>query len=106
MVSPQVAREVGNRLGVVEDVERRRKQDDQNFFMRVRVALSLEKPLRRGSFIAGLDGVRSWVTFKYERLPMFCYFCGLLGHDVHHCELHFTRKKEKGMELSSSMVIG
>lgn len=45
MASPQVAQKVGNRLGVVEDMERRRKQDDQNFFMPVRVALPLEKPL-------------------------------------------------------------
>ncbi|KAK9986874.1 hypothetical protein SO802_031825 [Lithocarpus litseifolius] len=94
MVSPQVAQEVGSRLGIVEDVGRRRKQDDQNFFMRFRVALPIEKPLRRGSFIAGSNGIRSWVTFKYERLPMFCYFCGLLGHDLHHCPLHFVKKKE------------
>lgn len=47
MVSPQVATEVGSRLGVVEEVERRRRQDDLNFFMRVRVALPVTKPLRR-----------------------------------------------------------
>ena len=64
MASPQVSREVGNRLGVLEDVERRRKQDEQNLFMRVRVVLPLEKSLQRGGFIAGSDGVRSWVTFK------------------------------------------
>ena len=47
MASPQVSREVGNRLGVLEDVERRRKQDEQNLFMRVRVVLPLEKSLQR-----------------------------------------------------------
>lgn len=59
IASPQVAREVGNKLGVVEDVERRLKQDDQNLFMQVKVALPLKKPLQRGGFIAGSDGVRS-----------------------------------------------
>lgn len=24
---------------------------------------------------------------------MFFHYCGLLGHDLHHCALHFTRKK-------------
>lgn len=43
MVSPQVASEVGGKLGIVEEAERSR-QDDQNFFMRVRVALPITKP--------------------------------------------------------------
>ena len=93
MVSPQVASEVGSRWGVVEEVERRRIPDDKNFFMRVRVALPLEKPHRWGSFIAGSDVVRSWVTFKHERLPIFCHYCGLLGHDLCQCVQHFAMKK-------------
>ena len=32
MVSPQMATEVGSRLGVVEDVERRRRQDSPSYF--------------------------------------------------------------------------
>ena len=24
---------------------------------------------------------------------MFCHYCGLLGHNLHHCALHFARKK-------------
>ena len=26
-----------------------------------------------------------WVLFKYERLPNFCYQCGLLDHDLKEC---------------------
>ena len=93
MVSPQVAREVGNRIGRVEEVEGQRRQDELNYFMRVKVAV---QPLRRGGFIAGSDGARSWVTFKYERLPLFCHYCGLLGHDVKHCASHFAVSKNSG----------
>ena len=57
MVSPQVAKEVGSRLGIVEEVEWKRRQDDFNFFMRVKVALLIVKPLWRGSFIDGSYGV-------------------------------------------------
>ena len=59
MVSPQVAKEVGSRLGIVEEVEWKQRHDDPNFFMRVKVALLIGKPLRRGSFIAGSDGIRT-----------------------------------------------
>ena len=79
MVSPQVAIEVNNRLGNVEEVEQRRRQDTPNLFMRVCVALPISKPLQRGGFIANSEGVQTWVKFKYERFPIFCHFCGLLG---------------------------
>ena len=55
----------------MEEVERRQRQDELNFFMRVRVALPIAKPFRRGAYIADLDGARTWVKFKYERLPYF-----------------------------------
>lgn len=37
-----------------------------------------------------------WVKFKYERLPMFCHCCGLLGHDFRHCASHFAEEKKGG----------
>ena len=71
MVSPKVAEEIGSHLGTVEEVEKRPKQDIPSFFMRVKVALSLSKPIRRGAFLAGSSGQRTWVMFKYERLGLF-----------------------------------
>ena len=59
MTSPTVATAVGSRLGVVKDVEKRQKQEAQNLFVRMRVFISISKPIQRGGFIAGSDGVRS-----------------------------------------------
>ena len=83
----------GGGLGEVVEVERRRKHDDPNYFMRVKVALPILKPLRRGGFLAGSDGERSWVRFKYERLPMFCHYCSLMGHGLRHYPSHFNLTK-------------
>ena len=48
MIPSQVAREVGSRLGTVEEVEWRNRKDDINMFMRVCVGLPITKPLHRG----------------------------------------------------------
>ena len=97
LMSPKVVAEVGNKMGSVEDVEHRRRTDDQKLFLRVRVALPISKPVRRGGFLLGSDGKRHWVTFKYERLPMICHFCGILGHDLRHCPAHFAATKGTDM---------
>ena len=50
MVSPIVAAEIGSHMGVVEEVEKRHRQDGQNLFIRVKVAIPIVKPVRRGDF--------------------------------------------------------
>ena len=46
MISTRVATEVGSRLGEVVEVEHQRpKQDETNYFIRVKVALPILKPL-------------------------------------------------------------
>lgn len=80
-------------------MERRRGQDTLNYFMRVHVALPVSKPLRHGGFIVDSDGEHTWVLFKYERLPIFCYFCGILGHDLRHCASHYAVERHGGGEV-------
>ena len=46
MVSPIVATKIDSHMGVVEEVEKRRRQDGQNLFMRVKVAIPIVKPVR------------------------------------------------------------
>ena len=34
-----------------------------------------------------MEGDKTWVTLKYERLPMICFICGRIGHDNRHCNI-------------------
>ncbi|EEF34959.1 conserved hypothetical protein [Ricinus communis] len=36
-------------------------------------------------------GICSWVNFKYERLPIFYYYCGIMGHTDSFCALFFKK---------------
>ncbi|KAL2941778.1 hypothetical protein RDABS01_030128 [Bienertia sinuspersici] len=54
-------------------------------FMRMKIHLDIEKPLRRGLKIATSKGSSKWVDIKYERIGDFCYYCGRLGHIDRDC---------------------
>ncbi|MBA0760078.1 hypothetical protein Gotri_022860 [Gossypium trilobum] len=51
-------------------------------FCRIKVELDVQKPLRRGIFILASMQGKSWVPFKYENLPGFCFGCGRMGHGI------------------------
>ena len=56
-------------------------------FMRVRVSVDVTHPLSRGRMVSVGQGKEKWVSFKYERLPNICYWCGCLNHDDRDCKV-------------------
>ena len=61
--------------------------EDGGGFMRVLVLINISQPLCWGRVICLEDDKELWVSFKYERLPNLCYWCGRLTHDDRDCEL-------------------
>ena len=61
--------------------------EDGGGFMKVRVLIDITQPLCRGRVICLEDDKELWVSFKYERLPNLCYWCGRLTHNDRDCEL-------------------
>lgn len=55
-------------------------------FMRVRVRVDVSKPLCWGCRVVFEDGKEGWVAFRYEKLPNFYYWCGLVNHDDQDCD--------------------
>uniref|UniRef100_A0A7N2KQY5 Zinc knuckle CX2CX4HX4C domain-containing protein n=1 Tax=Quercus lobata TaxID=97700 RepID=A0A7N2KQY5_QUELO len=76
---------IGGILGKVEKVDVRDKGLNLGCYLRIRVKMDISQPLIRGSLVR-MGGLESrWVEFKYECLPVFCYLCGRLHHDVKEC---------------------
>ena len=85
LMSEEVGRELGNSIGRFIEMDRQARQSEQAKFIRIRVDLLLDKPLRREGRVASVEGEKCWVSFRYERLPIFCFQCGKLGHNEKHC---------------------
>jgi hypothetical protein len=75
---------IGASVGEVLEVD----ADDEGVgwgeYLRVRIVLDLTKPLSRGRRLKLRD--RSiWITFKYEKIPRFCFNCGVIQHGSRGC---------------------
>lgn len=72
LMNAEVGKVLGEGLGDVLDVDVKAFTSDQSHFLRVRVDLPLDKPLRRGAPVVSPEGDRTWVGFKYERIVGLC----------------------------------
>ncbi|CAH9091608.1 unnamed protein product [Cuscuta epithymum] len=52
-------------------------------------SLKVGMTLRRG------QGEGHWVGFKYEKLPSFCFVCGIIGHADRYCPLAYENTNLK-----------
>ncbi|XP_023896455.2 uncharacterized protein LOC112008355 [Quercus suber] len=76
---------IGSKLGSVMEVDVSDTGVQWVKYLRARVKMDVIKKLVRGKKITIEGGESRWVHFKYERLPNFCYRCGLFSHAIRDC---------------------
>ncbi|KAE9450366.1 hypothetical protein C3L33_17734, partial [Rhododendron williamsianum] len=94
-VTPAIGEVIGRRIGTLISVDNREVVGERGRFIRIRVEVPLDKPLKRGGFISLGGGDKLWVDYKFERLNSFCFYCGSLAHEMGDCALK-TTDEEKG----------
>ncbi|KAL4295395.1 hypothetical protein GQ457_12G013690 [Hibiscus cannabinus] len=78
--------QLGGSIGKAIGVDHRVEGGNLGEFLRIRVSIDITKPLRRCILLGNGQGKKpSPCPLKYERLPRFCYYCGLIGHDLAAC---------------------
>ena len=78
---------IGSSIGKVEQVDASLTGERHGRYVWVSVALNIEQPLCRGRFMDMGATEPLWVSFQYERMPVFRYWCGLMNHDEKDCRL-------------------
>ena len=77
--------EIGLKLRKVLEVDAVEKGVQWGKFLRVRICIDATRKLIKGKKVSIEGGESRWIFFKYERLPNFCYRCGMLDHGEKDC---------------------
>ncbi|KAJ0970134.1 hypothetical protein J5N97_023011 [Dioscorea zingiberensis] len=88
-------------LGKVVKVDVTTMVADRAKFARVCVDIDLTKPLERGIWIS-TPFTRLFIPILYEKLPLFCYRCGIVGHGADKCHMEAHRHRPEGPECDAS----
>ncbi|KAJ1414343.1 Zinc knuckle CX2CX4HX4C [Sesbania bispinosa] len=96
-----MGRRIGACLGEVKESDIFESKE-RGSFIKIPVEFDISKPLRPGVNVGSQEDGVMWVDFQYERLPQFCYPCGLIGHEEDFCGAHpdkSTRDNQKESDL-------
>lgn len=58
----------------------------ENRHIKLLIEIDVTQPLMRGTTLR-FKNQENWISFKYEHLPTFCFYCGCLGHNERICHL-------------------
>ncbi|KAL4278237.1 hypothetical protein GQ457_03G020520 [Hibiscus cannabinus] len=75
-----LARTLGACIRKMVMTDTRLEDDNMGEFLRVRISLDNTKPLRRCVTLSRPDTKAILRPLQYERIPIFCHGCGLIGH--------------------------
>ncbi|KAG8362670.1 hypothetical protein BUALT_BualtUnG0052500 [Buddleja alternifolia] len=86
-ITPTTAKAIGNLVGSFIKADLSSESHRWKSFLRIRVTIDLNYPLKDLVVIHPSPGVNISVEIRYERLGDFCYKCGRLGHKWNSCQL-------------------
>ncbi|KAK1618706.1 hypothetical protein QYE76_024223 [Lolium multiflorum] len=95
MMSRETGEDIGDQIGEWIEVDGVENGLAQGKYLRVKVRMSITKPLMRGvTVVVDESGRTKWCPLEYEYLPDFCYICGMIGHLDRECDIKLKKGEE------------
>jgi hypothetical protein len=92
----KVGVKLANYIGTFMEYEKNNNSSFWRQYMRVRVKVDVRQPLKKGQRVRDKEGDWCMVNFKYEKLGVFCFVCGIMGHAENKCEVRFAMEIDDG----------
>lgn len=92
LMARRVATSLGETIGLVKKVEGNSNTIIWVQWLRVRLKVNVNWPLKDGCWLTVLNGKKHCVELRFEKLPDFCYICGCLDHNEKHCQFEIDFK--------------
>ncbi|XP_027158428.1 uncharacterized protein LOC113760053 [Coffea eugenioides] len=78
-ISKEAGRKIGKMFKEVKEVLISHTGGKEGKHLKMLVWANMTQPLLLGTTVK-MNGVLKWINFRYERVPDFCYKCGIVGH--------------------------
>ncbi|XP_024038344.1 uncharacterized protein LOC112097374 [Citrus clementina] len=101
--------ELGGMIGKVEEVETDENGDCFGEYARLRISINITQPLKKILFLKQEGESDIPMPVVYERLPDFCFSCGIIGYQFKECTQYQGQPKEEfsfGVWMKALMIGG
>jgi hypothetical protein len=96
--------QLANYIGSFVEYDKNNNTSFWRQYMRLRVKLDVRQPLKQNTKVKNKDGEWCNVNFKYEKLGIFCFVCGIMGHAENKCEVRFAMEHDDGTRRWSAEI--
>ncbi|MBA0810771.1 hypothetical protein Gohar_002730 [Gossypium harknessii] len=102
--SVMIGRQLGDFIGNFLEYNSKSLNKGVRNFLRIRVRLDVWRPLKRKTQIMVASGGCTYVSFKFEKLNLFCFYYGRLGHSDSFCQIRMS-KGEESFDMDWDLMI-
>jgi hypothetical protein len=75
----QMGENLGALMGKVEASEFY-EYPGKKMIIKIKVSINVQKPLPSGIHVGNPNDGNCWIDYRYEKLPLVCFKCGIVGH--------------------------
>jgi hypothetical protein len=96
LMKERVGLTLANYIGSFVEYDKNNNSSFWRQHMRIRVRIDVRQPLKKDAKVKNRDGAWCTVNFKYEKLGVFCFICGIMGHGENKCEVRYAMEQDDG----------